>query len=400
VFARNDNANDDATADRGFETACHRATIQTKNQNLDRLSGMLDRVENRRDAALGFNQQLHGLEKSSRARTCGECTIAATSQVSSVSPDRRSIKTTAYRTTTRGEGDSSRSSGAHVMQTARRGLIPVLTAAACAGLLAQTVALPSRPDSVKFAAIGDNGTGERPQYEVAQQMTSVHSRFSFDLVIMLGDNMYGGQKPSDFVKKFEQPYAALLAANVKFQAALGNHDRPENVSYPPYNMNGQRYYTYVRKNVRFVALDSRLMDRQQLDWLDATLRDSREDWKVCYFHHPLYSNASRHGSSIDLRLLLEPIFLKNGVNVVFSGHDHVYERLKPQKGIYYFVSGAAGQLRRGNMEASDQTAASFDQDQSFMLVEVAGLDMFFQSISRTGQVVDSGVIHRQQRSPS
>lgn len=279
-------------------------------------------------------------------------------------------------------------------------LIPVLSAAACAGLLAQSVALPNRPDSVKFAAIGDNGTGDRPQYEVAQQMTSAHSRFPFDLVIMLGDNMYGGQKPSDFVKKFEQPYAALLAANVKFQASLGNHDRPENVSYGLYNMNGQRYYTYVRKNVRFVALDSNLMDRKQLDWLDATLRDSREDWKVCYFHHPLYSNASRHGSSVDLRVLLEPIFLKNGVNVVFSGHDHVYERLKPQKGIYYFVSGAAGQLRRGNIETSDQTATSFDQDQSFMLVEVAGLDMFFQSISRTGRVVDSGVIHRQQRPAS
>jgi 3',5'-cyclic AMP phosphodiesterase CpdA len=286
------------------------------------------------------------------------------------------------------------------MQTVRRCLILVLTAAACAGLLAQSVALPNRPDSVRFAAIGDNGTGERPQYEVAQQMTGAHSRFPFDLVIMLGDNMYGGQKPSDFVKKFEQPYAALLAANVKFQASLGNHDRPENVSYGPYNMNGQRYYTYVRKNVRFVALDSTLMDRKQLDWLDATLRDAREDWKVCYFHHPLYSNASRHGSSVDLRLLLEPIFLKNGVNVVFSGHDHVYERLKPQKGIYYFVSGAAGQLRKGNMEKSDQTAASFDQDQSFMLVEVAGLEMFFQSISRTGQVVDSGVIHRQERPPS
>ena len=82
---------------------------------------------------------------------------------------------------------------------------------------------------------------------------------------------------------------------------------------------------------------------------------------------------------------------------MFSGHDHVYERIKPQKGIYYFVSGSAGQLRKGNMTRSEQTAASFDQDMSFMLVEVAGDDMFFQAISRTGQTVDSGVIHRQQR---
>jgi hypothetical protein len=250
---------------------------------------------------------------------------------------------------------------------------------------------------VKFAAIGDNGTGDRPQYEVADQMTKLQSTFPFDLVIMLGDNMYGGQRPADFVKKFEEPYRTLLGRRVKFQASLGNHDRPENVGYELYNMNGQRYYTYVRKNVRFFALDTTLMDRKQLDWLDAGLKDSREDWKICYFHHPLYSNASRHGASVDLRLLLEPLFVKYGVNVVFSGHDHVYERLKPQQGIYYFVSGAAGQLRKGNMEPSDQTAASFDQDQSFMLVEVAGDEMVFESVSRTGRVVDSGLINRQRR---
>jgi hypothetical protein len=317
--------------------------------------------------------------------------------MSSVNPNWRHIGMTAYRTAPR-DRDASRASGRRVMATARCCSVFLLAAVVCARLFAQSVVvLPNRPDSVKFAAIGDNGTGDRPQYEIAQQMTSVHSRFPFNLVIMLGDNMYGGQNPSDFVKKFEQPYAALLAANVKFQAALGNHDRPENVSYGPYNMNGQRYYTFVRGNVRFFALDSTLMDPKQREWLEKALQDSHETWKVCYFHHPLYSNASRHGSSVDLRLILEPIFLKYGVNVVFSGHDHVYERIKPQKGIYYFVSGAAGQLRKGNMRAASETAASFDQDQSFMLIEVAGNEMVFQAISRTGLVVDSGVIRVQTR---
>jgi hypothetical protein len=273
----------------------------------------------------------------------------------------------------------------------------IIVAGAVAGLFGQSSQLPNRPDSVKFAAIGDYGNGDREQYEVAQQMVKTRSTFPFDLVITLGDNLYGGQRPADFVRKFEQPYAALLAAGVKFQASLGNHDRPENVAYKPFNMNGQRFYSFVRGNVRFFALDTTLMDRRQLEWLDGALRDSREDWKICYFHHPLYSNASRHGSSVDLRLLLEPIFVKHAVNVVFAGHDHVYERLKPQKGIYHFLSGAAGQLRKGDMRPSEQTAASFDQDQSFMLVEVAGAEMFFQAISRTGRVVDSGVIRRQTR---
>jgi 3',5'-cyclic AMP phosphodiesterase CpdA len=286
------------------------------------------------------------------------------------------------------------------MTSARRTVLTVLliaVAAAWAGVSAQRITLPNQPNSLKFAAIGDNGTGESAQYDVADTMTRAHRTFPFDLVIMLGDNMYGSQRPSDFVQKFERPYAALLAANVKFQASLGNHDQPENVSYPPFNMNGQRYYTYVRSNVRFFALDSTLMDRKQLDWLEAALKDASEEWKICYFHHPLYSDAARHGSSFDLRAVLEPLFVKYGVNVVFSGHDHVYERVKPQKGIYYFVSGAAGQLRKGNMRPTGDTAAAFDRDQSFMLLEVIGSELHFEAMSRLGESVDSGVIQRQAR---
>ena len=268
---------------------------------------------------------------------------------------------------------------------------------ASAAISAQAPPLPNRPGSLKFAAIGDNGTGERPQYELANQMTKAHATFPFDLVIMLGDNMYGSQRAADFVKKFETPYAPLLSAGVRFQASLGNHDRPENASYKLWNMNGERYYSYVRGNVRFFALDSSRMDPKQLAWIETTLREAREDWKICYFHHPLYSNAGRHGSSVDLRVLLEPIFVKHGVDVVFAGHDHVYERVRPQKGIVHFVSGAAGKLRRGNMRPTEQTAAFFDQDLSFMLVEIIGANLHYQAMSRTGTTVDSGVIERTSR---
>jgi len=274
-------------------------------------------------------------------------------------------------------------------------LLAALTSAAVFGQPSRS--FPNRQDSLKFAAIGDNGTGNRPQYDIARQMENARATFAFDLVIMLGDNMYGGQTPADFAKKFEQPYASLLKAGVIFQASLGNHDRPENVSYKPYNMNGERYYSYARKNVRFFALDSTLMDAKQLAWLEVSLQQAQEDWKICYFHHPLYSNASRHGSSVDLRVTLEPIFVKHGVDVVFTGHDHVYERVKPQKGITYFVSGAAGQLRKGNMRPAAETAAYFDQDQSFMLAEVSGNELHYEAISRTGKTVDSGVIHRAAR---
>jgi hypothetical protein len=127
------------------------------------------------------------------------------------------------------------------------------------------------------------------------------------------------------------------------------------------------------------------------------LKSAQEDWKICYFHHPLYSDGGTHGSSVDVRVLFEPLFLKYGVNVVFSGHDHIYERVTPQKGIYYFVEGAGGQLRKGDTNRSAMTAKAFDQDQSFMLVEIDGDVLSFQAISRAGAIVDAGTIQRQGR---
>jgi predicted phosphodiesterase len=261
-------------------------------------------------------------------------------------------------------------------------------------LLGQSPRLPNAANSVKFAVIGDNGTGDRPEYEVGAQMARARASFAFDSVIMLGDNMYGSQEPADFIKKFEQPYKALLNAGVQFFATLGNHDNQLNRYYKPYNMGGERYYSFAKKNVRFFVLDTDSLDPKQMAWLEDALRRSTDEWKICYFHHPLYSDGGTHGSAVELRVVLEPIFLRYGVNVVFSGHEHFYERITPQKGIYYFISGAAGQLRRGDVERSEYKAAAFDQDQSFMLVEVGGADLFFQAISRAGQIVDSGTIRR------
>jgi predicted phosphodiesterase len=270
----------------------------------------------------------------------------------------------------------------------------VALAAISLSLCAQELTLPLKPDSVRFAAIGDMGTGKKPQYEVAEQMIRSRQKFPFEFVIALGDDLMGGSSPSDFKSKFEQPYKLLLDAGVSFYAVLGNHDSPNERFYKPFNMNGQKYYTYKKSNVRFFALDSNYMDRQQLTWLEKELQNSGSDWKICYLHHPLYSSAAFHDASTDLRLLLEPLFVKYGVQVVFSGHNHVYERVKRQKGIYYFTEGTSGELRKGNLREKGQTAVGYDQDRSFMLVEIAGDELYFQTISRTGLTVDSGMIPR------
>ena len=257
------------------------------------------------------------------------------------------------------------------------------------------IKLPLESKSVRFAVIGDSGTGDSPQFEVARQMEAYREVVDFTFVLMLGDNIYGGDSPGDFARKYEEPYKPLLNAGVKFYASLGNHDNPDERKYKLFNMGGERYYSFKKNDVTFLALDSTYMSPEQLSWVERQLRDSNSAWKICYFHHPLYSDGKFHGPDLDLRSQLNPLFQKYGVNVVLSGHEHVYERLKPENGIYYFVLGNSGQLRYHNLRQSDQMQKGYDTDRGFMLVEIAGDKLYFQTISRTGTTIDSDVLPRQ-----
>jgi hypothetical protein len=259
--------------------------------------------------------------------------------------------------------------------------------------------LPNKPDSLKFAVLGDFGNGTSAQYQLADTMARVHERFKYDFVVTVGDNLYGSERPQDFKKKFEDPYKALLDAGVKFYASLGNHDSREQRFYKLFNMDGKYFYTLKppAESVRFFALDSGQLNQEQLTWLERELESSNEEWKIPYFHHPPYSSGGRHGSDPGIREVLEPLFVKYNVSVVLTGHDHFYERIKPQQGIVYFVVGAGGQLRRGDIDdRSPLTEKGFDTDRSFMVVEISGDEMHFNAISRTGQIIDSGVITRRK----
>jgi len=256
--------------------------------------------------------------------------------------------------------------------------------------------LPNRQRSLKFAVLGDFGTGEKTQYELADQMIRLHDRFKYDFVVLVGDNLYGSERPQDFVKKFEQPYKDLLDRGVKFYASLGNHDAREQRYYKLFNMDGKLYYTFSPSpNVRFFALESTYPVPEQFEWLENELKSSGSAWKIVFFHHPLYSSGDRHGSDLRLRDVLEPLLIKYNVSVVLTGHDHFYERVKPQKGITYFVTGSGGQLRKGNIDQrSGITAQGFDTDLVFLAAEIAGDEMYFQAIARDGRTVDSGVVKR------
>jgi predicted MPP superfamily phosphohydrolase len=286
-------------------------------------------------------------------------------------------------------------SSAAVAQSVANGPKPATAAATISPV---KLTLPLKDGSVRFAVMGDSGTGGKGQQQVADMMLRYWQAYPFQFVLMMGDNMYGSESPKDFEEKFFAVYKPLLDGKVKFYASLGNHDLALQANYEHFNMNGKEYYRFKKGNVAFYALNSTYMDKKQLQWLQDQLRQDTSEWKVCFFHHAPYSSAKAHGSDDDLRKVLEPIFVQYGVNVVLTGHDHVYERVKPQKGIYYFVSGAAGKLRKGDIrKPSPLTDKAFDQDLHFMLFEVVDDQMYFQAISRTGETVDSGVMARQKK---
>jgi hypothetical protein len=292
---------------------------------------------------------------------------------------------------------------------ADRSFIKANTNAGSAGLAAQTEVYAARQSGVgadprasfAFAVIGDSGTGHKAQYEVARQMKLEHDKVPFDTVIMCGDNIYPDGNPALFKPKFEEPYKDLLAGGVKFYASLGNHDAERGskaeLEYDKFSMGGHRYYSFTKEDglVEFFSLDTTAITPEQIKWLEEALAASKARWKVVFGHHPLYCSARKHGSSPELCSVLEPVFVKYKVDVAFSGHDHVYERVKPQNGVYYFTEGASGQLRKGNLNRSNPIyEAGDDRNNSFLLVSVNESQMRVQAIAADGKALDDAVIDK------
>lgn len=293
-----------------------------------------------------------------------------------------------------------------------RGPAPAIRPAAAGGLPlvhpllpdAQGLALPKKLGSLRFAVMGDVGRGDPAQYDTAAELARWRERFDFSFVLMLGDNMYGPGAPEDYAARFERPYKTLLDAGVVFYAANGNHDPASILSYAPYNMGGHRYYSFTRtegplgpiaaRTVRFVAIDTVTLDHAQLTWLRRELGASDADWEICFFHHPLYTSGRYRVAASRLRAILEPVLVQYGAHVALSGHEHFYERITPQRGVLYFTSGAGGALRVGDIRPSRLTAAGFDADTHFLLMEISGDELYFQAVSRTGRTLDAGRIER------
>jgi 3',5'-cyclic AMP phosphodiesterase CpdA len=263
----------------------------------------------------------------------------------------------------------------------------------------EPAAWPSDPDRLRFAAVGDNGSGGRQAMAVAERMAETYAQQPFGLVALLGDICYYGNFEDRYEDVFRRPMAPLLESGVGFELAIGNHDAALRHSddgieeiEAELRLLGtpSTYYSTTHGPVDFFYLDSSVPgvfgpdSSTQWEWLDDTLASATSQWKIVALHHPLYSSG-RHGSTVGARERLEPILARHHVDLVLAGHDHDYERTHPQQGVTHVVSG--GGCKTTAVGKSRFTAASASVLQ-FVLVDVEGDRLTASCVAVDGTIVD------------
>ena len=248
----------------------------------------------------------------------------------------------------------------------------------------------------RFAVVGDSGSGGKGQLAVAALLGCLEP----DLVLHTGDVVYPAGQERHYNRRFFAPYRNLIKTVPVFPV-LGNHDVMrgdgtaflENFHPTLESPRGtKRYYSFDWGNTHFVALDSELYhgDRgsdpeRQKDFLEQDLAASRKRWKVAFLHRSPYG-SSRHGGDGRVREDLEPLFARHEVDLVFSGHDHVYERTVPIRGVTYVVSGGGG--RRLYPAGNGEFTASSVSAHHAVLVRVSGRRLLLEAVEVGGKVVD------------
>lgn len=263
----------------------------------------------------------------------------------------------------------------------------------------QPQAWGTAPDTLRFAAVGDNGSGGRHAMAVAEAMAKSYESGPFGLVALLGDICYYGNFADRYEDVFRRPMRPLLDAGVGFELAIGNHDaalRRTDAGIEQIEAELRllgtpgRYYKTTHGPADFFYLDSSVPgvfgpgSFTQSEWLDDELASSANQWKMVLLHHPLYSSG-QHGSTLRARERLEPILRRHHVDLVLAGHDHDYERTHPQDGITYVVSGGGCKITRVGTSAFTAKSASTLQ---FLLVDIDDDRLTGRCIAVDGSTVD------------
>lgn len=251
----------------------------------------------------------------------------------------------------------------------------------------RTAPPPGSGATVSFVAFGDSGSGGADQMAVLEQLGTV----PFRLMIHTGDIAYESGTLAQFEDNYFAVYADLLRSFAMFPS-IGNHDEGDvfrQVFDLPYAAGGHNWYSFDHGDVHFVALDTNEMTAEQAAWLDADLTANQRPWVVVYGHHPPYSSGE-HGSSMEFRQVFGPILEAHRVDLVLSGHDHDYERIAPQNGVHYVVTGGGGRGTRavGSSEFTDFS----EQVLHFVYVEVDGDQLLLHAIDGEGTEFDQLLI--------
>lgn len=271
---------------------------------------------------------------------------------------------------------------------------------------------------VRFAAVGDFGTGGNVAKRVAASMLP----FRPELFVSLGDNAYEAGTEEEIQKNLFEPLAPVLA-EVPFFPVIGNHEyvtkqaQPylDNLYLPTSPSGGERYYSFDWGHVHFVGLDSNCAvglasaDRCTLEaqkaWVEQDLAASQAAWKIVYFHHPPWSSGD-HGSQLLMRREFGPLFEKHGVDLVLTGHDHNYERSHPMKGdgvaptgaqgiTYVVVGGGGANLRHFSSGQPGWSAFRDNTAHGFLDVDVNGGTLSAKLVTPEGGVLDSFTLTKQ-----
>lgn len=235
---------------------------------------------------------------------------------------------------------------------------------------------------VSFVAFGDSGWNGPDQDAILEQLQTVPLR----LIVHTGDIAYESGTLGEFESTFFDVYAPLLRSFPVFPA-IGNHDSSE-VFRQVYDLPRQgdhNWYSFDYGDVHFVALDTNEMTDEQAAWLDQDLAASDREWRIAFGHHPPFSSGE-HGSSMRFRELFGPVLERHRVDLVLSGHDHDYERVKLQNGVHYVVTGGGG---RGTRPVGESAFTDFsEQVLHFVYVEVEGDQLLLHAIDATGVEFD------------
>ncbi|HEY8429332.1 MAG TPA: metallophosphoesterase [Sandaracinaceae bacterium] len=261
----------------------------------------------------------------------------------------------------------------------------------------RTAPEPDAAERVDIVVFGDSGGGGPDQFAVAEQLTTV----PIDFVLHTGDVAYGSGTLEELEAKYFDVYEPWLASLPVFPAS-GNHDYVT-ADLGPYREvfvlpdNGgqagrERWYSFDWGPVHVVVLDTQRNDPAQVEFLERDLANTDRPWRIVVAHWGPYSSGP-HGPNGAFRELYEPILARYGVQVVFTGHDHHYERTRPMNGITYIVTGGGGMSTRPVTPNPAWTEMAEDV-MHFVYVSIEGDLMRVHAIDATGREFDGVEIRR------